>query len=300
MLGPIEGDEVVLQDGSIWCVKGCYHPEGHVIAIPRVVHGRVIKRFHESYQVISRYYRHFLRHVPEVGYEVPLVPLTFVSKYLRALQTKCYEDLPKNLYKACVELIEILSSLNIQCGLSGSILGRYYTRSSDIDIVCLDRSNVYDELLKLRRENVLRPLNVNEFLKELISVSEVLNVESHLRLIKFKVLQGIFKGVRYTLKVVNCSRMSNVLGPYKFRLKVNNVLVKIIRSDYRIPCILEAQLIRPSDILGAKKLRLLSHRIRFTEIPEGSIIYIEEAYLFLRSPNELLLNLDISSKVVVV
>jgi len=300
---PCEGDIIILNDSSLWIVKGCFHPIGYIIAVPRIINGRKVKKLKDMYKIITRYYTHFLRYIPELGLKAPLVPRKFVRTFYHALSTKSVKGLNK-LHDICRELLDIIEgSCNTECGITGSLLGGYYIDSSDIDLICLDRPKLYDCLLKLRSEGVLLPLTEEVFSSELIEVSEGLDTKTHLKLITHKVLQGIYKGYRYTLRVINCSRLNNYLGPYDYVLRVPKAILKVVTTDYRTPSIFIVDIIKlplgEYTIRNRGKSLCISHRLRYTEIPVGALMMVSNALIMIKR-NVVIFNLDFSDHVIVI
>ncbi|RLG82839.1 MAG: hypothetical protein DRO18_08420 [Thermoprotei archaeon] len=300
---PMEGDMLVLVDGSLWMVKGCYHPQGYVVATPRYVRGRKLKRYREAMEYVHRYYRHYIKYVPEVGSYVPLIPLDNVKKIMYALDFRCELIRFEKLRRLCSELINLITgSCNLRCGVTGSLLGGYYSITSDIDIVCLDKKGAYECLKKLREDGLLRRLDYWKVLHELIDVSEILDMKSHLRSFRWKVLQGEFQGVSYTIRVIECSRLNDLLGPYITCVISPKVIGIVEHLDYRTPAIYRVNVLKA---IGCESLLshnydviALSHRIRFTELPKGSLLDVTNAYVCIKDQIALI-NLDLSSHVLI-
>ncbi len=273
-LKPREGDILFLSDGSVWILKGCYHPTDGYVAIPRVFEGVKLKTLRKSLDVVKRYYRHFLRYDDVIGDIVPVVPLNYVVKYLKSLNFKPQTTRSELLNKA-LELMDLLKDCGLVCGLSGSLLGGYLSVGSDIDLICLEvkevKRNVYECLKELRDKNVLRPMDLTVALREVYGVRELLSVDAHITFLKNRITQGVFKGINYTLRIIDCERETELLGPYDLIVK-SEILVKTLTTDYRTPSIYEIQLLKPKNPL-IKRAFLHTYRVRLTELPEGTLIY---------------------------
>ncbi len=266
----VEGDIIVLVDESIWVVKGCYHPPEGYVAVPRIVNGRKIKRVSEAFSIVKRYYRFMLKNVDKLGITVPVVPHEWVLHHYTWQNSSC-PNASDDISKKCHELMSlILSECGLRCGVSGSLLGGYWTSKSDIDIMCYDSEGVYECLRNLRNAGILSPLSERIFAKELQVVSETLPHRIHSKLTKHRVTQGIFSGVSYTLRILNCSRETYLLGPYASVRKAN-VTLRTLSTDYRTPSIYSVELIRPH-IPSYKDAYMMSYRVRFAELPKGTII----------------------------
>jgi len=284
---PVEGDIVELRDGSIWVVKGCWHGCEGLVAVPRVVLGRKVKRLSEAYEVVLRYYRHFVKYVEEIGREVPVVPLSEVLRVLRwsiegiKPQQPLVRDVLGKLWEA-----------GLRCGVAGSYLGGYYGKASDVDVHCLDLPGSYERLCRLYEDGVLEHLGPGAVWEEVHEVSEGIEVVRHTQLMMRKLLQGVYRGVRLTLRFINCERIKPLLGPY-VDVRPAELLVKVVASDYRTPSVIEAEVVRSSTRVPSA-LYLVSHRVRYAEIPEGTLISVE-GFVRLSSGGLYVVNLDEST-----
>ncbi len=285
---PVEGDIAVLSDGSVWIVKGCIHPADGIIAMPRFVGGRRLKKVGESFHIVRRYYRHYMRYVEGIGHEVPVIPWRDVRRYFsareRTAEIACGEGvaLPKHVAEA-INLIRVLSkSCDLTCWLTGSALGLYPSsgQGPDADVLCLDSAYALECIRRLRAEGVLSSLRPSEFLSEAFAVGEVLSPRTLVRLATRRLTQGSFNGVRYTLRLINCERITHVTGPYDLVLHAHEVAVLLKNSDYRFPAIYEARLLSP--LMGIRDALLVTHRVRLTELPAGTLI-LGSAVLYLPS-----------------
>ncbi len=289
VLQPVEGDVARLVDGSLWVVKGCAHPPGGFVAVPRVVDGKKLKRLADAVEVVKRYYLHYARRVPEIGREVPVVPLEDVLEVRGWLSEGRRPGDP-----ALEELLRAFEALGLECGIAGSHLGGYSEIGSDIDVHCLDRPDAYGRISSLYSSGVLEHLDPNEALLEVVSVSESLDPERHAELIAKRHLQGKYRGRRVTIRVVNCERIRELLGPYA-DLRSAELVVRVVESDYRTPSILEADVVRSSVSTG-QRVYLLTHRLRFAELPVGTLLQIRGT-LATRACGGSVLNLDESDVV---
>ncbi|MCX8184924.1 MAG: hypothetical protein RMI56_00075 [Sulfolobales archaeon] len=283
----LEGDIVRLRDGSVWVIKGCAHPPGGYVALPRVVDGRKFKRFSESIEVVNRYYLHYLKNLREIGRRVPIVPEQDIVEIRRwILDGLRVGDIEAQ------KLLQLLASRGLKCGIAGSYLGGYSQSSSDIDIHCLDKPEAYSEVRSLYLERVLEHLSLSEAVVELAEVSESIDLKIHAYFITKRYLQGRYRSRKVTIRIVNCDRVRDFLGPY-VDVRNSELIAKISESDYRTPAIIKAEVVRTSAQTNCS-IYLISHRLRFAELPEGTILSIRGAietnYL-----GYLIVNLDAAS-----
>ncbi len=290
----VEGDILLLRDGSKWIVKGCTHPSYGVIAVPRVVGNMKIKTLSKALNIIRRWYYHLLRFIPEVGRKVPVVSKDLIYRHLKPLRDgvpgSTYVKGPRELVRAAFELITLLKNrCGLKCGVTGGLLGGYAGRGSDIDLICLDYNNSFECLSKLRLEGLLLPISYEAFISEACSVKELMNEDYLILLAGSRLTQGLFKGFKYTLRMVNCCREKGVRGPYVYSYRTH-LLLRILSSDYRTPSIYEAELLKPVH----STLKLITYRVRLTELPVNTIIDAE-GNIYIREDGVRVVSLDTAS-----
>ncbi|MGC8975930.1 MAG: hypothetical protein ACP5KB_07030 [Thermoprotei archaeon] len=284
----VEGDMLRLRDGSLWVVKGCYHPPEGVVAVPRVFEGRKIKRLSEAYLIVWRYYRHYMRFLPELGKVAPVIPHYEIYGCLKSLGgvVRLHENLSR-LHDVALDLIKLLSGRGLECGLSGSLLGGYYTEDSDVDLVCVDQlTNSYEVLRELRDSRITENLSLSDALEEALSVSELVPSTHHVRILQRKLTQGKFRGIKYTLRVLDCGEEKEFLGPYDTNIE-ELVIIKLLSTSHKTPAVYRVSLLRPELARGANA-HLISYRARLTELPQGTLIK-GRGLIHIRYRDELLL-----------
>ncbi|ARM74924.1 hypothetical protein [Acidianus manzaensis] len=249
----------------IWAVKGCTHPEGYVVAIPRKIGDYKIKKFSEGMKLIKEKFPFLLHYVKEIGFEVPLIPLK---------ESKIFD--PFSVRSNNKDINDFLSLFS-EVGITGSLL--YEGKGHDIDIITFNPKN-YDVLKKLREEKLTSPLtmvNRNEL--------EILDYNDFKKLKQNRLLEGTYKGIPYTFKIVQCE---------------NFTAVKSITSFEGIVEIVEAKkyFSIPVKYITREGLVITSFRTRFTELSLGTKLYVK-GYI-LRRENFDDLDLDIAEKVKII
>ena len=251
---------------TIWAVKGCYHPEGYAVAVPRLYKGKKIKKMEDALQLASQEFPFLFRYVEEIGFDVPLVPLKD-SEILDPFD-KIVED---------EVVVEFMKYFKGKIGITGSLL--YSNSYNDIDFVSINEHD-YQTLLELREKGVTSPLKV-------VNESEVegLNEKDFLYLKENRVLEGIFKGVPYTFKIVSCEDFGIVEGKEKFE-----GIVEVIRAEkpYSLPV----------KYYTDKGVYLTSFRTRYTELKEGAKLYVNG--ILLKRNKFLDLDLDLAKEVKII
>ncbi|MCY0859309.1 MAG: hypothetical protein OWQ54_02640 [Sulfolobaceae archaeon] len=231
--------------GGIWAVKGCYHPEGFAVAIIRYFNGMKIKRLSDSIALIKQKFPELLKYVKQIGFEVPLVPL----KDSEILDPFELSNLPKHV----TEFLDALNSKG-DVGITGSLLYNP-SEAKDMDFLTFNNS-YYEKLLRLRKNGVTKALDVvND--EEI----ETLDYEDFKSLKANRVLEGTFKGIPYTFKIVECTDFGEVLEEryYEGVLEIRRSL-----KPFSLPVIYD---------VGSGFAT--SFRIRFTELKEGAKIFFE-------------------------
>ncbi|BBD72822.1 hypothetical protein HS1genome_1211 [Sulfodiicoccus acidiphilus] len=253
-------------EGAVWTVKGCYHPPNRVVALPRVFMGRKIKTMRDSLQLARRLAP--LKYLPEIGREVPLVPLD-EAKILDPFSWN-----PNESKEASIA--EELRRLFPKAGVTGSLL--YQGSGSDIDLISL-RPEDYSILKDLRERGITQPLSTTK--EEDI---EVLNRDDMASLKSLRALEGTYLGHQYTFKIVECEKWEQVRRTWKFEgvVELNGGKTFTIPVKYN------------GTLEDGTSVEVTSFRTRFTELPNGTKLVVRG---FLLERDFLDLNLDLAAEV---
>ncbi|MCI2415213.1 MAG: hypothetical protein MPF33_08260 [Candidatus Aramenus sp.] len=256
---PVEGYFIKYMD-VVWAVKGCFHPEGFVVAVPHYYRGVKIKRLNDALRFVKERFSHLLKYVEEIGFNVPLVPLE-ESEVLDPFNAK-----PEGIVKEFTELFH-------DVGVTGSHL--YLGRGNDIDVLTFNKGN-YNKLVELRNANVTAPLDEA---KE--SEVESLDIGDFLKLKRKRYLEGKYRGVPYTFKIVECVDFGRVKEVRDFE---GRVMVERAIRPYTLPA-----------VYSFKDYLLTSFRTRFTELEAGTVLYVKGKLLVREDFKDI--DLDASSEV---
>lgn len=253
-LGPVEG-WLLKGPGLVGFVKGCFHPLPGLFYVPRVLDGRKIwLRETGSYGVRNRCFD-FSAPVARPGEEYTLVsPIEAAA----ALRRGC----GSRVCQAALLLLEELGSaagfdrVGVTGGLAYSPLD-----ASDADVVVYGfraATEAYRRLLELREEGVTEPYYGSGH--GWVEADSLL----HRALAAKRVLFGALNGVEYNVRLVACERpspCSRVLsfGSAAVRARICSGVGFTTPTLYRLCGSSIAQL-------------LMSHRLRYTEIPIGAAI----------------------------
>jgi len=223
-----EGDLVETTDNVLFDVKGLVHPPSGVIAFLRYVHDpngdrkrdgttyRKVYALSERYALLKQVFPRYLVYDPvfnERLCEVPFEAIKHHYKPVDYLQKLRRRDRLDEVESQALHFMKLLKeSANVswsKLGISGSILVKLYTQTSDIDPIVYGSENcykVYSALGSLldSRESSVRSYSLRE-LKELFdfrSKDTAIRFEDFVRTESRKVLQGKFMGRDYFIRFV--------------------------------------------------------------------------------------------------
>jgi len=224
---PIEGYFIETTEGLIFDVKGLLHPPDRVIAYVRYVpdpngervrrngvryrkvyalskREELIKRRFPEYTHYDEFFNRWLQSVPIRRIKEVYDPCLKLRELIKLMKKDELETL------AC-ELAERLTSAGVSLdsiGISGSLLVELHTESSDIDLVVYgerEGRRVHDHLKKLLKSGKeIRAYTKRELLKlyEFRSQDTLMPLNVFLRVEERKVLEGIFKGRDFYIRLV--------------------------------------------------------------------------------------------------
>lgn len=223
-----EGDLLETTDNVIFDVKGLVHPPSRVIAFPRYVpdpngdrkkDGTTYRKVYvlsKRYALLRKVFPHYLVHDPVFNEHLCEVPLNTVKHHYKPvdhLQKLRRQDRLDEVESQALHFIKLLKeTANVswsKLGISGSILVRLHTPTSDIDPIVYGSETcykVYSALGSLLESegSLVKPYSVKG-LKELFdfrSKDTAMGFEDFVRTESRKVLQGKFMGRDYFVRFV--------------------------------------------------------------------------------------------------
>ena len=259
MEGPVEGWLVVSEKGRrlLGYVKGCGHPLPAYFVAPRT----------------SGWYS--LRETRcLMGLQAPVALPTSGLGFLSPLEAreafpkKCRESGRRGWCRDAQAFIEALEAASSIVGVTGSA-ALDPSRAGDLDLVVYGAKRgyrAYRALLEMREEGVTQPLEGpgKEWSRD--------DWELHRLLCGRRVLQGRYGVVEYTVRIVHCSKPvpcapRRILG----RALVLGIVVGD-EASYTTPAIYPLRVLAG---WSGDRVFFLTHRVRYQEIPRGSIVEVE-------------------------
>lgn len=195
----VEGCYFVDVFGDLYAVKGLVHPPGRVYAVPRVVQGVKLKSYQKGFEVVAGKNPEYVFQDPYLGRAVVAVPEKFIKQPIYPSKTV---KGPADLVEAAHQLSQTLSDAGIEHGFTGSLLLGTADEKSDIDVVVYGGQKQYRELMRLRREGFLQP--VDDEAVQILAESRLdtpkaqPTVENERR----KILTGKYAKHLYTMKII--------------------------------------------------------------------------------------------------
>ena len=223
-----EGDLLETTDNILFDVKGLIHPSNRVVAFLRYVPDpdgdrerdgmryRKVYALSERYALLGQAFPQYLVYDPVFNEHLCEVPVEAVKQHhqpTHRLQDLRYEDELDEVEGTALRFVELLKE-NAEVpwsklGISGSILVRLHTSTSDVDPIVYGSETCHKVYSTLRqmledRKSLLKPYSLEE-LKELFdfrSKDTITSFEDFVRTDSRKALQGKFMGRDYFVRFV--------------------------------------------------------------------------------------------------
>jgi len=223
-----EGELLETTDNILFGVKGLVHPSNRVVAFLRYVPDsngdrerdgmkyRKVYALSERYALLEQAFPQYLVYDPVFNEHLCEVPLEAVKQHhqpTHRLRDLRYKDALDEVERTALRFMELLKE-NAEVpwsklGISGSILVRLHTPTSDVDPIVYGSEicrKVYSTLRQMLedRKSLLKPYSLEE-LKELFdfrSKDTITSFEDFVRTDSRKALQGKFMGRDYFVRFV--------------------------------------------------------------------------------------------------
>lgn len=223
-----EGDVVETVDRVFFDVKGLAHPPDRVVAFIRFVPDpngdrkqnetayRKVYALKERYALLERTLPQYLVYDPVFGEclcEVPVEALAHHYKPADRLRDLLHADELDEVELQALRFLKLLKkTANVswsKLGVSGSILAKLHTPSSDLDPIVYGSKNCHKVHATLKsllenKESLVRPYGLEELKKlfDFRSKDTFMAFEEFVRTESRKVLQGKFMGRDYFIRFV--------------------------------------------------------------------------------------------------
>ena len=269
-------------------VKGCYHREDYVIALPRYrLNGAKIKELTKSFEIARR--RGFLVFDEYLDSPVPAIPVKEIEYCLNPFNTSTLGlgDIGEAAWELKLLLSRKASVSLDSLGVTGSLLAKTVIprlEAVDIDIVVRgieESKRVYEVLRKLRDERLLSPVNSPVY-REL----EVQDLKTRHTLMKKRILEGLYKNIPYSIRLIPCRRQQAITSRIK-RLEWWEGVIEIVEQiqPYIMPYQYRIHVVKTNS--PYKPTSLISYRMRFSELPLGLRLYVRGILEYHTSEGEL-------------
>lgn len=275
---PIEGF-IVEALGMLWIVKGCYQSQRYVIALPRYSYaGSRIPYLDMSLAIAADMGCIAFDECLKRG--VPAVARSYVSRILDPLD-RFVKRVLSDRAREFLELVSSEAGVDMDAiGVTGSFLAKTVVPAiepRDLDLIVYGKrlsDKLYHALRRLRLSGVTRPVIAKYFKPGSLSL------DSWLRLSESRVLEGVYRGLRYSIRAVECvdeepcRSVIEVIEPVELVVEVIEAL-----SPYAMPYVYRVRVIDvlydPREaVYRGMDLYMRSSRMRFSEIPTGLKLHV--------------------------
>ena len=291
-----EGELLKTKVDVIFEVKGLVHPSGRVIAFPRFIpesHGNriheksVYKKIYsisERFKFLEQNFPQYIVYDPVFDEKLCEVPLEDVKRHYKPVNRLRQLRHCKGLDDLEMDALSFLELLKKQAGIrwanmgiSGSLLVKLHTQSSDIDPIVYGSENcrkVYDALKSLTQDakSKVKKYTTEELQKlyEFRVRDTQMSFEDFVRTESRKVLQGKFKNRDYFMRFIkDWSEIHESYGTVQYRnVGYAKIKAKIVDDSDAIftPCTYK---LTNAEILEGTRVDLIeeiaSFRGRFCE-----------------------------------
>ena len=267
----IEGSYV--DDGRIiYAVKGLCNYERYLVVVPKYnLEGCTRFDFMRSiYNCPEQAY------ISNIGRKVCVIQKDSIMRYYDPYRYSSYR-IP-SLVKRFIELISN-NLYNGEVGLTGSHLLGCPSSGSDIDLIIAtsDPQSDYESLLRLRSEGIIvqcRDYETTVNYRDKIEPEGNLSLESYLILARYKVLEGCYRGARYSIRMLNPFDTEWCRKRFHYISRTRLVAEVIPVSNYTTPALYEVLNVKSNN-----HYYMATWRLRFSELPRNTYVIEGDLYI---------------------
>jgi hypothetical protein len=255
--------------GYLWVVKGCEHYDEQVIAFPRydLINQTKIKDTCKALSIAVEL--GVVKYDECLKMNIPAVRRDEIEYVLNPFDRGKWPPLPREI----LGILEALSPSELEdVGLTGSYLASTVLSSiepRDVDLIIRGKNTgfkVYRILKDLRDRGVAKPLQgIGEY--------EGTNLETRIKLLQNRVLEGVINDTVYSIRVVSCIESVKPTCLEKVELFNGELVI----AEEVSPLVMPYTYIAVSSDLGRILIRSL--RMRFSEIPVGTKLFVSNCRL---------------------
>jgi predicted nucleotidyltransferase len=291
-----EGDFLKDLNGIIFDVKGLVHPPNRIIAFPRFIPEPKGTRMHKGvtydkiYNISARFKfleKNFSNYIvydsvfDEKLCEVPSENVKHHYKPSNRLRELRRSEKLDRLERIALDFLEFIKDyVNMPCntmGISGSLLAKLHTSSSDIDPIVYGSENcrkVYSTLQQMLKNGntPFKPYTTQDLkvLFDFRSKDTLMDFEDFIAIESRKVLQGKFSGKDYFIRFVkNWNEINEEYGDVRYKNSGYAKIKATIADDSEsifTPCVYRIENVRIIEGRGFQPIQeIASFRGRFCE-----------------------------------
>jgi len=256
----LEG-ELLEYRGAVWIVKGFQHPPGYVVAYPR--YDALSLRRLEGWRA-EELLREALCRWRCIELDLPAVPLHRARFIEPRIDDPVLEEFRRLIADyASLDLDQVLPTGSLALGVE--------SEDPDIDLVIYSwrAERVYGALEELARLGIVRSMGLSELESEWRRKHRGLGFEVYRRLREGSLLQGVFRGRRYSVRIVPWERgVEGCVDPVR-RGGARRLVIEVVDpvSPYTTPAVYEVEVVGEG-----LRATMMSFRLLFTELARGTRI----------------------------
>lgn len=280
MLNQVVEGFILLHGDVLWMVKGCEHPSDGFIAYPRYFRdGSKVKDPNNGLTIARRL--GLAKYIDDLKMEVPVIPRYSIDGILNPFNRSLWPPL-SGVISEFLNEIGALDSGDV--GLTGSYLVSSVipVRPRDLDIIIRDVREglrIYDALRELREDGITKPYVESE---DFGGTDPITRNE----LLRHRVLEGVYRDkLVYSIRVLSCKQNTELRPISYVDYYTGNIRITRALSPIAMPYTYEA-------LSNGGSVLIRSQRMRFSEIPVGTVLFLSNCRVEHYVSGETYLSLD--------